>query len=262
VLNDEDNCPKVPNKDQVDTDKDGSGDLCDLCPKANKGSSACPMTIAELRDPKNKTKPSLGTKVLVQDALVIAVRTATASSQGLYLRQGTGPFEAIFVYNKAETFKASDGTPIKEGHVIDIEAEIGVYSNTDQLLNLSSIVIKSETTVEPVTVLPKQIVPGSAEAEQWESHLVTLKDVKAVSKDDKAVSDAWWLAAKDATEKCGDKGHGCALLGDFFFDGGVKNDKPAIVIGQVYASVTGVINSYKDNHTIEPRSDSDLVATK
>ena len=29
VLNEEDNCPMVPNSDKLDTDSDGDGDVCD-----------------------------------------------------------------------------------------------------------------------------------------------------------------------------------------------------------------------------------------
>lgn len=33
IINSRDNCPKVPNRDQRDSDGDGLGDACDNCPK-------------------------------------------------------------------------------------------------------------------------------------------------------------------------------------------------------------------------------------
>lgn len=33
ILNQPDNCPKVVNPDQRDSDRDGIGDVCDNCPK-------------------------------------------------------------------------------------------------------------------------------------------------------------------------------------------------------------------------------------
>jgi len=45
VANDSDNCPSLPNQNQVDSDSDGSGDLCDLCPddpnKVSPGVCGC-----------------------------------------------------------------------------------------------------------------------------------------------------------------------------------------------------------------------------
>jgi hypothetical protein len=32
ILDEADNCPAVPNADQVDADNDGEGDACDSCP--------------------------------------------------------------------------------------------------------------------------------------------------------------------------------------------------------------------------------------
>lgn len=32
ILNEDDNCPTIPNFDQTDTDNDNVGDVCDNCP--------------------------------------------------------------------------------------------------------------------------------------------------------------------------------------------------------------------------------------
>ncbi len=257
-----DNCPGVANKDQKDTDKDKMGDACDPCPtKAGSGGS-CPFTIKELRDKSLGKQPKAGTVVLIKDVIVTEVPGASTTAKGFYVREGTGAHQAIYVYTaKTNPQKATDKTVLKPGHVVSISGKFKVYNNIDELDSVTSIVIdtKASNTAKPpapVALKTADLAPGSASAEKYESHLVRVSKV-TVAVGPTTSSDVFVVTDKSG-EACSGT-HTCTVVGDYYLDGSKANGKPAAIKGGTFSSITGVVNGYKNKHTLDPASEADLV---
>lgn len=252
VPNATDNCPDVVNTDQKDTDNDKIGDACDPCPQQ---AGTCAFLIKELRDVGLNKQPSPGTTVKIAGVTVIGVRTK--KSIGFYVREGKADYEAIFVYT-ATAPKDSAGTLLKVGDVVTVEGAYAVFNNTDQLEKTTAITITgSGADVTPVDVTSKDLEPGSTSAEMHESQLVRIKTATITGVVTGAAGDAYW--ATDDGNACTGTNPPCAQVGDFFYDGSVKDGKPAAAANDVFTSITGIINGYKDVHTLDVRDDADLV---
>ena len=259
-----DNCPGVSNKDQKDTDKDKTGDACDPCPtKAGVGGS-CPFTIKELRDKSLSKQPKQGTVVLIKDVTVISVPTTSSGAKGFYVREGTGPYEAIYVYTgTTNPQKATDKTVLKPGHVVSISGKFKLYNNIDEVEKVTSVTINTKasntgTPPAPVSLTTADLAPGSASAEKYESHLVKVTKV-SVAVGPTSSSDVFTITDKTG-ETCSGSSAACAKVGDYYYDGGKANGKPAAKKDGTFSSITGVVNGYKNSHTLDPGSDNDLVS--
>jgi imidazolonepropionase-like amidohydrolase len=253
IDNDSDNCPDVANKDQADADSDKLGDACDPCPQ-QKGT--CAYTIKQLRDKGLGKQPRHGTKVAVKGATVIAVRTTRANNYGFYIREGSGDFEAIFVFTRDKTPQDDQGNNLAVGDVIDIEAEYNEFNDLHELENLSSVKVTSKGTgdVTPKDVTTKDLQPGSSSAEALESQLVRVKTVTVAAK---VASDDDFFVTDDGNA-CSGSTPPCTKVGDFFFDGDTDDGQPASAVSQTFTSITGVVNGFKNDHSLDPRDASDL----
>lgn len=251
-----DNCPKVFNKDQLDADNDQVGDVCDFCPRPNVGGGGCPYLIKELRDPSLGVRPPDEMLVLVQNATVTAIRTTIANNYGYYLREGVQPYEAIFVYTKNAIPADSGGTPLKLGDVITLAGTFSPFQTIDELTDPAQVTVTGSGLIDPVDTTTDKLQPGSASAEGLESHLVRVSSVTVAAKLG-TTTDAFWVSDSGAT--CSGTAPVCAKVTDYFYDGGVVDNKPAASVGQTFTAIVGVIDAYKNDHTLQPRSDADLV---
>jgi len=259
VVNAKDNCPNKANKDQKDTDKDKIGDVCDPCPnKPNPGNTACPFTIKEIRDTSLGKRPSSGTTVKLSAAVVTSLPGSSSTTKGFYLREGTAAYQAIYVYTaKANPQKDSKGALLKLGDTVQVSGTFKAWNNIDEIESVTSVVVKSSGAAPtPLAVKTKDLQPGSTAAEGYESHLVQVKNVKVMVAPT-TTDDAFWVS--DDGNACTGTTPPCTKVDDYYFDGGKTNQKPAASKGETFKTITGIVNGYKNVHSLNPGVATDLV---
>ncbi|XXF78402.1 amidohydrolase family protein [Myxococcaceae bacterium GXIMD 01537] len=175
-----DNCPHVSNVDQQDSDGDGRGDACDLCPKANPGTALCPVTIQEIKTPVNGAWPLVGAEVTLTNVLVTAI-VPTAGSGGYFIQSTPadpgyqGPaWSGLFVFTNS-----TPPSSLKAGDRIDITR--ATVKNFSGQIQLDSPTIRQKSAGEalpaPAVVTPGDVRTDGPRARELEAVRVELHDV-------------------------------------------------------------------------------------
>jgi large repetitive protein len=241
VANTMDTCPQVANASQADADGDGKGDSCDSCPMvSNPGASACPTTIYAI-----KTGMAMGA-VALGNALVTG-----AGSAGFFLQVApsdpgfTGASNSgIYVFRQGSGLNAGDRVNISSANVAEFFGQTQLNGVTDAGLVVASV----------GNMLPVPVVVNASDVAANDGGLGRALEGVLVRVDNVSVIDV----APDAGP--GDR----APTNEFVVTGGLRvNDlmhlvSPFPVVGQRFASITGVLNYRNSAYKLEPRSAADF----
>jgi hypothetical protein len=235
-----DNCPDLPNLDQLDRDSDGHGDACDGCAAPNPAFSPCPLSIQAIRNPRDPEHPGIGTPVSVSGLFVTALRPDAGSARGFYAQSTSAePYSGIFV------FTGSMAPGVSIGHRVTVSGLFERYYGLDELTNPDIQIEQSSTTLpfSPLSLAPHEIATGGALAEAYESMLVQVGVVSVIVENPDAPDDYDELT----------------VTGNLRIDDGLcPTLDNSYAIGSEFSSLTGILSFSFDNHKLLPRMESDI----
>ncbi|MEL6185269.1 MAG: lamin tail domain-containing protein, partial [Myxococcota bacterium] len=235
VPNGMDNCPDLPNPDQVDGDQDAIGDACDRCPDfANPGNSSCPANIYGIKQGNDTGE------VLIENAIVTAVgvngyNLQIASGDPDYDLTLGADYSGLFVFDR-------DSPRPSVGDRVDVEGAVNVFFGQTQLA-ASRLILRSSGNAgpPPLRVDAADIATGGSRAEALEGVLVEVQNVSVVD------------AAPDEGQFFEFVVTGNLRVDDFYY-----RADPFPVLGQSLGFVRGPLRFANDNFKVVPRDASDL----
>jgi len=243
----QDNCPFVANLDQADAESDGKGDACDACATANPGTTACPVTIHDLKTPVNGGLPFVGEVVSLSDVIVTGVAKGAASTHGYWVQVHPLPsgmsveYSGLFVYAPKGDLAVGDRLDISKGSLTVFN---GLPELTDVTYTRRGV---GNTPPAPVLVSAADVRTGGPRAVALEGVLIELRAVK--------VTEAVNSFKEFRVNESGDAAQPSLMVDDQGFD----YADPAV--GTAYFSLRGLLTFNFNDHKLVPRGAGDLLGT-
>ncbi len=243
----QDNCPFVSNLDQADADGDGKGDACDACAIANPGTTACPLTIHDLKTPVNGGLPFSGEVVSLSDVIVTGVVKGAASTNGYWVQVHPLPsgksveYSGLYVYGPKGDLAVGDRLDITKGSLTIFS---GLPELTDVTYTRRSV---GNTPPAPVVVSAADVRTGGPRAVALEGVLVELREVK--------VTEGVNNFKEFRVNESGDVAQPSLMVDDQAFD---YADQP---VGTTYFSLRGLLTFNFNDHKLVPRGAGDMLGT-
>jgi cytosine/adenosine deaminase-related metal-dependent hydrolase len=236
--NPQDNCPRIPNMDQMNSDSDDIGDACDACP--NDSDPQC-MTIGVLRDPAHPAHPQQGTTVTLRGVVVTAIKPIPTNSKGLWVQDPTATsFGGVMLFYGGGTLPAA-----VEGNTVDVTGTYTEFFGASELTSPVVTVTDDTTSVPaPIVVDPAMVATGGAMAEPLEGMLVRVENVTVTVQNPDAPSDFDEFTVT-----------GNLRVDDYIHDAGDNT----YTVGTAFSSLTGILHYSFSNHKLEPRTAADYV---
>ncbi|MCC6624739.1 MAG: amidohydrolase family protein [Deltaproteobacteria bacterium] len=241
ILNDADKCPNIAD-DQTDTDLDGIGDACDLCPtESNLGGKPCPSTIYKVKDGTVAMNTAVALSGVV--CVVVGPEFFTVQVKDAPVPENSGLY----------VFSGSAGTKCTPGTLIDVQGTVEDYFGQIQMTDATWSVTPGSTTVPlpaPVVVAPADVAVGGAKAKALEAVLVEVRDVMVTSTTPVAEVNG------QNTEN---------VAGEFIVTGNLRVDDalyaivPAPEVGKLFPVLRGVLRYSWNKNKLLPRSADDVI---
>nr|WP_281291378.1 amidohydrolase family protein [Myxococcus llanfairpwllgwyngyllgogerychwyrndrobwllllantysiliogogogochensis] len=243
----QDNCPFVANVDQEESDGDGKGDACDPCAIPNPGTTACPVTIHDLKTPVSGGLPFAGEVVSLSDVIVTGVAKGAASANGYWVQVHPLPsgksveYSGLFVYGPKGDLAVGDRLDISKGSLTVFN---GLPELTDVTYTRRSI---GNTPPAPVLVSAADVRTGGPRSVALEGVLLELREVK--------VTEGVNSFKEFRVNESGDAAQPSLMVDDQAFD----SADPAV--GTSYFSLRGLLTFNFNDHKLVPRGAGDLLGT-
>lgn len=216
-----------------------------------------PLTIADLQDDSLGNVPAPGTMVTLENVTVVAgwiTQPGTTNERhNFFVQSGSGLYSGIMVYDQDKTKPV-----LAVGDVVNlVDVEFTEFNG------MTEVLLRTATTIEPVStggtvnVTAVSLADLLANAEGYESVLVSLNDasltVKNLNPDDGTPADPTNDGSPDYNEYTIGDGTSEVRVNDILF-----NTRTTKALDQALTTRIGVLEFANGNFKLEPRAAGDM----